>query len=69
MRAIVYHTYGSADVLKLEEVHKPIPQDDEVMVKVLAASVNAGDWAHLLRAKPFLMRLLGYGLLKPKHTT
>src|SRR5690242_7125960 len=68
MRAIVYHTYGSPDVLKLEEVHKPVPQDDEVLVKVHAASVNAGDWAHLLRAKPFLKRFMGYGLLKPKHT-
>jgi NADPH:quinone reductase-like Zn-dependent oxidoreductase len=43
MRAIVYHTYGSPDVLKLEEVQKPIPQDDEVLVHVHAASVNAGD--------------------------
>src|SRR5437899_2208021 len=67
MRAIVYHTYGSPDVLKLEEVQKPVPQDDEVLVKVHATSVNAGDW-HLLRAKPFLMRLMGYGLLKPKNT-
>src|SRR5438445_5263639 len=67
MKAMVYHTYGSPDVLKLEEVQKPVPQDDEVLVQVLAASVNAGDW-HLLRAKPFLMRLMGYGLLKPKHT-
>ena len=64
MRAIVYHTYGSPDVLKLEEVQKPVPQDDEVLVKVHATSVNAGDW-HLLRAKPFLMRLMGYGLLIP----
>ncbi len=67
MKAMVYHTYGSPDVLKLEEVQKPVPQDDEVLVQVLAASVNAGDW-HLLRAQPFLMRLMGYGLLKPKHT-
>src|SRR5260370_34520046 len=67
MRAIVYPTYGSAAVLKLEEVQKPVPQDDEVLVKVHATSVNAGDW-HLLRAKPFLMRLMGYGLLKPKNT-
>ena len=58
MRAIVYHTYGSPAVLKLEEVQKPVPQDDEVLVKVYATSVNAGDWAHLLRGKPFLMRLL-----------
>ena len=67
MKAIVYYTYGSPDVLKLEEVQKPVPQDDEVLVKVLATSVNAGDW-HLLRAKPFLMRLMGFGLLKPKNT-
>src|SRR6266571_954868 len=67
IKAIVYHTYGSPDVLKLEEVQKPVPQDDEVLVKIHATSVNAGDW-HLLRAKPFLMRLMGYGLLKPKHT-
>jgi 2-desacetyl-2-hydroxyethyl bacteriochlorophyllide A dehydrogenase len=68
MRAIVYHTYGSADVLKLEEIQKPVPQNDEVLVKVHAASVNAGDWAHLLGGKPFMMRLMGYGLLKPKNT-
>jgi NADPH:quinone reductase-like Zn-dependent oxidoreductase len=67
MRAMVYHTYGSPDVLHLEEVSKPVPQDDEVLVKVHAASLNAGDW-HLLRARPFLMRLMGFGLLKPKHT-
>src|SRR6266581_2428824 len=66
MKAIVYHTYGSPDVLKLEEVQKPVPQDDEVLVKVLAASAAAGDW-HLLRGKPFLLRLMGFGLLKPKH--
>src|SRR5438552_4975685 len=68
MKAIVYHTYGSPDVLKLEEVEKPTHKDNEVLVKVHAASVNAGDWAHLLRGKPFLMRLMGFGLLKPKHT-
>src|SRR5436189_2872478 len=67
MKAMLYHTYGSPDVLKLEDVQKPVPQDDEVLVHVHATSVNAGDW-HLLRAKPFLMRLMGYGLLKPKHT-
>ncbi len=65
MKAIVYHTYGSPDVLKLEEVQKPVPQDDEVLVQVHAASAAAGDW-HLLRAKPFLIRFTN-GLLKPKH--
>src|SRR5437868_11946404 len=66
MKAIVYTKYGSPDVLQLKEVAKPTPKDNEVLVKVHAASVNAGDW-HLLRAKPFLMRLMGYGLLKPKY--
>jgi NADPH:quinone reductase-like Zn-dependent oxidoreductase len=66
MRAIVYHIYGSPDVLKLEEVEKPAPKDDEVLVKVYAASVNAADW-HLLRGKPFLVRLMGFGLFKPKN--
>ena len=65
MRAMVYHTYGSPDVLQLEAVHKPVPQDEEVLVKVLAASAAAGDW-RLLRAQPFLMRFT-YGLLKPKY--
>jgi NADPH:quinone reductase-like Zn-dependent oxidoreductase len=67
MKAIVNTHYGPPDVLQLTEVAKPTPQDNEVLVKVHAASVNAGDW-HLLRGKPFLMRLMGFGLLKPKHT-
>jgi NADPH:quinone reductase-like Zn-dependent oxidoreductase len=64
MRAIVYHQYGTPDVLELQEVEKPIPQDDEVLVKVQAASVNALDW-HLLSADIFLVRL-NSGLTKPK---
>lgn len=66
MQAVVYHTYGSPDVLKLEDVQKPVLQDDDVLVHVVAASAAAGDW-HLLRAKPFLVRFMS-GLLKPKHT-
>ena len=65
MRAIVYHTYGSPDVLELKEVEKPTPKDDEVLIKVYAASVNALDW-HLLSSDIFLVRL-NSGLLKPKH--
>src|SRR6266571_1285779 len=64
MKAIVYTHYGPPDVLKLEEVQKPVPQDDEVLVHVHATSVNAGD-CFLFRGKA---RLMGYGLLKPKHT-
>jgi len=64
MRAIVYHTYGSPDALKLEEVQKPVPQDDEVLVQIHATSVNAGD-CFILRGKA---RMMGFGLLKPKYT-
>ncbi len=65
MRAITRTRYGSPDVLRLEDVAKPTPNDNEVLVKISAASVNAGDW-HILRGKPFLIRLMGFGLLKPK---
>jgi len=67
MKAIVYHKYGSPDVLHLEEVEKPTPRDNEVLIKVHAASVNYSDWA-FVRGKPFLVRLIGSGLLKPKNT-
>jgi NADPH:quinone reductase-like Zn-dependent oxidoreductase len=66
MKAIVYTKYGSPDVLQLQEVEKPTPKDDQVLVKVHAVSVNAAD-LHLLRADPFLIRLSS-GFLKPKHT-
>jgi NADPH:quinone reductase-like Zn-dependent oxidoreductase len=66
MKAIVYREYGSPDVLKLEEVEKPSPKDNEVLVKVVAASANPLDW-HIMRADPFLARL-DAGLLKPKNT-
>ena len=64
MKAMVYTEYGSPDVLQLKEVKKPIPQDNEVLVKVRAASVNYADWA-FVRGEPFLVRLMGAGLLKP----
>ncbi len=65
MRAIVRHEYGSPDILQLEEVEKPAPKDDEVLIEVHAAAANAADW-HLLRGDPFLARL-AFGLLKPKN--
>lgn len=65
MKAIVYTKYGSPDVLKLKDVAKPIPKDNEVLVKVLAASVNYGNLA-LIKGEPFIARLWS-GLLKPKH--
>jgi len=67
MKAIVYTKYGSPDVLHLEEVKKPAINEEKVLVKVYAASINAGDW-HLLTADPFPQRLMGVGLFKPKNT-
>jgi NADPH:quinone reductase-like Zn-dependent oxidoreductase len=66
MKTIIYTEYGSPDVLQLKEVAKPAPKDNEVLVKIYAASANAADW-HLMRAEPFLARLEN-GLLKPKNT-
>jgi NADPH:quinone reductase-like Zn-dependent oxidoreductase len=57
MKAIVYRCYGSPDVLKLEEIAKPGPVDDRVLVKVRAASVNPLDW-HYMRGEPYFMRLM-----------
>ncbi len=68
MKAIVQTKYGSPEILKLEEIETPIPQDHEVLVRVHAASVNAGDW-HLMRGSPFLIRLMFGGILKPKIKT
>ena len=67
MKAIVYNQYGPPEVLQLIEMEKPIPKDDQVLVKVYAASVNAAEW-HLLTADIFLVRLMTGGLLKPKNT-
>ena len=65
MSAIVQTEYGSTDVLKLKEVDKPVVADLSVLVRVMAASVNAGDW-HLMRGTPFLSRLIFGGIFKQK---
>jgi NADPH:quinone reductase-like Zn-dependent oxidoreductase len=65
MKAIVYTKYGPPDVLQLKEVEKPAPKNNEVLVKVHAASVNYGDLP-VLSGEP-LQRLMGGGLLKPRH--
>jgi NADPH:quinone reductase-like Zn-dependent oxidoreductase len=67
MKAIVQTKYGPPEILQLQEVEKPAPKVDEVLIEVHAASVNAYDW-HLLTADIFLVRLMGGGLLKPKNT-
>lgn len=66
MKAIVYTKYGPPDVLQLKDGEKPTPKDDEVLIKIHAASVNAYDW-HMLTADIFLVRVMGVGLLKPKN--
>jgi NADPH:quinone reductase-like Zn-dependent oxidoreductase len=65
MKAIVYRDYGAPDVLKCEEVDKPTAGDDEVLIKVRAASVNPFDW-RLIKGRPYSGRLLT-GLRKPKR--
>jgi len=64
----MYQKYGGPDVLELKDVEIPTPLDDEVLVEIHAASVNAYDW-HFLTADVFLIRLMGGGLLRPKKNT
>lgn len=64
MKAAVYSKYGPPDVVQLREVEKPVPKDDEVLIKVRAASVNPLDW-HTMRGTPYLARMMG-GVRRPK---
>ena len=66
MKAIVYCDYGLAN-LKLEEIEKPVPNDEQILVRVRAASVNPYDW-HFVEGTPYVMRAMGVGLRKPKDT-
>jgi NADPH:quinone reductase-like Zn-dependent oxidoreductase len=65
MKAVVYTNYGSPDVLEIRDVKKPVPNDDQVLVKVRAASLNPLDW-HYMEGTPYIMRAMGVGLRKPK---
>jgi NADPH:quinone reductase-like Zn-dependent oxidoreductase len=65
VRAVVHDRYGSPDVLRVEEVERPVPADDEVLVKIRATTVNRTD-CHIRAAKPFLWRFFT-GLLRPKR--
>jgi NADPH:quinone reductase-like Zn-dependent oxidoreductase len=65
VKAIVQDVYGSADVLQLRDVPKPAPAADEVLIRVRAAGVDQGVW-HLMTGMPYLVRLFGFGLTKPK---
>ena len=64
MKAAVYSQYGPPDVLQIKDVEKPVPGDDEVLIKVRAASINPLDW-HFMRGEPYLVRIAG-GLRRPK---
>jgi NADPH:quinone reductase-like Zn-dependent oxidoreductase len=65
MKAIIYTKYGPPEVLQLKEVEKPVPKENEVLVKVIAASANPADW-HMIRGEPKFARLV-FGLTKPKN--
>ena len=65
IKAYFYRDYGSPEVLRLEEIEKPVPTDDQVLVKVRAASVNPLDW-HYMEGTPYIVRAMEFGLLKPK---
>ncbi|MDA4121269.1 MAG: NAD(P)-dependent alcohol dehydrogenase [Thaumarchaeota archaeon] len=65
MKAAVYHGYGTPDVVKLEEIEKPTPEDNQVLIRVHAAAVNPLDW-HYVRGTPYLIRLQA-GLRRPKE--
>ena len=65
MQAIVYHRYGSPDVLELQEIPKPVPDQRQVLLRVHAASVNPYDW-HFMRGLPYVLRI-ATGLRQPKN--
>ena len=65
MKAIVYEKYGPPEVLAFEEIAKPTVKDNEILIKVHAASVTPLDW-HMLTGTPYIARLMA-GLLKPKR--
>jgi NADPH:quinone reductase-like Zn-dependent oxidoreductase len=67
MKAVIYTEYGPPDVLRTEEIEKPIPDENQVLVKVHASSINAGDY-FARGGKPFLFRFFTGGFLKPKNT-
>ena len=65
MKAFIYTDYGSPDVLQLKDIKRPVPNDDQILIKVRAASINPLDW-HFMEGTPYIMRALGVGLRKPK---
>jgi NADPH:quinone reductase-like Zn-dependent oxidoreductase len=66
MKAIVQNRYGSADVLELREVDEPVAGEDQLLVRVRAASVHADVW-HVMRGVPYVLRIMGAGVRRPKN--
>ncbi len=66
MRAVTQHAYGSPDVLDVAVIDRPTIAGDEVLIEVEAAGLDRGVW-HLMTGKPYLIRLMGFGLTKPKN--
>ena len=66
MKAYVYRDFGSPDVLRLEEVEKPVPNDNQLLIRVRGVSVNPLDW-HYMEGTPYLGRLFEFGILKPAN--
>jgi NADPH:quinone reductase-like Zn-dependent oxidoreductase len=66
MKAIIQDRYGSPDALELSEIDRPATGDGEVLVRVRAASVHVDVW-HAMRGQPYVLRILGSGLRKPKN--
>jgi NADPH:quinone reductase-like Zn-dependent oxidoreductase len=67
MKAAIYTRYGPPDVVQMAEVEKPVPRDDEVLIRVRAAAVNPYDW-HFMRGEPYPVRIAAGGLRKPKDS-
>jgi NADPH:quinone reductase-like Zn-dependent oxidoreductase len=65
MKAAVRHEYGPPDVVRIEQIDKPLPEDNQVLIKVRAAAVNPLDW-HYMEGTPYILRLMGVGFMRPK---
>ena len=65
MKAITQYEYGGPETLRFEDIEKPVPKDDEVLIEVKAASLNIADW-HMMTGTPYMVRFMGSGLRKPK---
>ena len=66
MKAITQYQYGGPETLRFEDIEKPIPEEDEVLIEVKAASLNIADW-HMMTGTPYMVRLMGSGVRKPKN--